>query len=202
MNATPLPFIFPYAVGFWLAYVWAFYLSEWSMIRASKTTAAPTGDVPQDSLRWLMSLALVAQLVAFAFAVAFWTPAQFPAGGIEPMFWLGIVLLIAGSLLRRHCFRMLGQSFTIDVRASANQPVVERGAYAVVRHPGYTAGIVMLVALGLALGSYFSLLILTTTALFVYLRRIAFEERALEAVLGEKYRIYAAGRKRLIPYVY
>lgn len=160
------------------------------MIRASKTTTAPTGDVPQDSLRWRMSLALVAQLVAFA--VAFWTPAQFPAGSIEPFFWLGMVLLIVGSLLRRHCFRMLGQSFTIDVRASANQPVVERGACAVVRHPGYTAGIVMLVAIGLALGSYISPLILTTTALFVYLRRIAFEERALEATLGEKYRIYAA----------
>ena len=170
------------------------------MIRASKTTAPPTSDVPQDSLRWLMSLALIAQLVAFA--VAFWAPAQFPASGIEPMFWLGIVALIAGSMLRRHCFRMLGQNFTIDVRASANQPVVERGAYAVIRHPGYAAGIVMLVALGLALGSYISLLILTITALFVYLRRIAFEERALEATLGEKYRIYAASRKRLIPYVY
>ena len=200
MSATPLPFVFPYAVGFWLAYVWAFYLSEWSMIRASKTTAPPTSDVPQDSLRWLMSLALIAQLVAFA--VAFWAPAQFPASGIEPMFWLGIVLLIVGSMLRRHCFRMLGQNFTIDVRASANQPVVERGAYAVIRHPGYAAGIVMLVAVGLALGSYISLLILTITALFVYLRRIAFEERALEATLGEKYRIYAASRKRLIPYVY
>lgn len=200
MSATPLPFVFPYAVGFWLAYVWAFYLSEWSMIRASKTTAPPTSDVPQDSLRWLMSLALIAQLVAFA--VAFWAPAQFPASGIEPMFWLGIVALIAGSMLRRHCFRMLGQNFTIDVRASANQPVVERGAYAVIRHPGYAAGIVMLVAVGLALGSYISLLILTITALFVYLRRIAFEERALEATLGEKYRIYAASRKRLIPYVY
>ncbi|MEI6738562.1 MAG: isoprenylcysteine carboxylmethyltransferase family protein [Pseudomonadota bacterium] len=200
MSATPLPFVFPYALGFWLAYVWAFYLSEWNMIRASKVTAAPTNDVPQDSLRWLMSLALVAQLVAFA--AAFWTPAQFPAGSIEPMLWLGIVLLIAGSFLRRHCFRMLGQSFTIDVRAFANQSVVERGAYALVRHPGYTAGIVMLVAVGLALGSYISLLILITTALFVYLRRIAFEERALEATLGEKYRIYAASRKRLIPYVY
>lgn len=170
------------------------------MIRASKTTAAPTCDVPQDSLHWLMSLALGAQLLAFA--VAFWTPARFPAGSIEPMFWLGIVLLIACSLLRRHCFRMLGQSFTIDVRASANQPVVERGAYAVIRHPGYAAGIVMLIAVGLALGNYISVIILTITALFVYLRRIAFEERALEAVLGEKYRMYASSRKRLIPYVY
>ena len=170
------------------------------MIRASKTTPVPTRDVPQDSLNWLMGLALVAQLVAFA--VAFWTPAKFPADIIEPTFWFAIVLLVAGSMLRRHCFRMLGQSFTIDVRASANQPVVERGAYAVVRHPGYAAGIVMLVAVGLALGSYIGLFTLTATALFVYIRRMAFEESALEAALGEKYRIYAARRKRLIPYVY
>lgn len=200
MGDTPLPFAFPYALAFWLAYVWAFYVSEWRMIRASKTTASPTGTAPQDSLRWLASLALLAQLLAFA--LAFWAPAQFPVGSVKPVFWLGLALLLAGSMLRRHCFRMLGDSFTIDVRTCTSQPVVDRGAYAVIRHPGYTAAIVMLVAVGLALGSYISLLLLTATALFVYLRRIAFEESALEETLGEKYRAYAVRRKRLVPYVY
>lgn len=64
------------------------------------------------------------------------------------------------------------------------------------------AGIIMLVAIGLALGSFVSFLILTATALFVYLRRIAFEESVLEATLGDKYRKYAAGRKWLVPFVY
>lgn len=200
MSTTPLPFVIPYAMVFWVGYVWAFYVSEWKMIRMSKTMTPSTGTPPQDSLRWLTSLALAAQLLAFA--IAFWPPAQFPITGIETLFWLGIILLIAGSLLRRHCFRMLGENFTIDVRASANQPIVERGAYAVVRHPGYTAAILMFVAVGLALGSYISLLILSATALFVYLRRISSEESALETALGEKYRRYAAGRKRLVPYVY
>lgn len=200
MSATPLPFIWPHAVAFWLAYLWAFYGAEWNMIRASKTTAPVSGAPPQDSLRWLTSFALVAQVLAFA--VAFWAPARLPPASIEPLFWTGIALLFAGSALRRHCFRMLGESFTIDVRASATQPVIDRGAYAVIRHPGYTAGILMLIAVGLALGSFVSLVILTVTALLVYLRRIRYEETVLEATLGDKYRRYAAGRKRLVPFVY
>lgn len=200
MSATPLPFILPHAVAFWLAYIWTFYVAQWKMIRASKTAAPVSAAPQQDSLRWLTSLALVAQVLAFA--VAFWAPARFPLGSIEPLFWFGIALLAAGSVLRRHCFRMLGESFTIDVRVSATQPVIDRGAYAVIRHPGYMAGMIMLVAVGLALGSFVSLLVLTATALFVYLRRIAFEESVLEATLGDKYRKYAAGRKRLIPFFY
>lgn len=200
MSATPLPFLLPYAIAFWFVYIWAFYVSEWSMIRASTITTQATRYPPRVSLHWFMSLALFAQLLAFG--VAFWAPARFSAGSIIPMFWLGLVLLLAGSMLRRHCFRMLGENFTIDVRASESQPVIDRGAYAVIRHPGYAAGIVMLVAVGLALGSYISLGILAVTAVFIYLRRIAFEERALEAALGEKYRAYAAGRKRLLPYIY
>src|SRR5438034_7500267 len=44
-------------------------------------------------------------------------------------------------LLRRHCFRLLGASFTGDVRARADQAIVTTGAYALVRHPSYSAGI-------------------------------------------------------------
>src|ERR1700694_4984524 len=97
MSATPLPFAFPYALAFWLVYVWAFYVSEWRIIRASKITASPTG-APRQELRWIFSLLLVAQLLAFAFA--FWAPAQFPVDSIKPVFWLGLALLLAGMLRR------------------------------------------------------------------------------------------------------
>jgi protein-S-isoprenylcysteine O-methyltransferase len=200
MSSVPLPFMFPHAIAFWVAYVWAFYVSEWNMIRGSKAEL-PSATAPrQDSLRWLTSVALVAQLGAFG--AAFWAPAQFPERATEPMFWCGIALLLGGSMLRRHCFRMLGRNFTIDVRVSAAQSVVDRGAYAYVRHPGYTAAIAMLIGVGLALGSYISLTVITAMALFVYMRRIEFEERALVEVLGENYLAYAKGRRRLIPYVY
>jgi protein-S-isoprenylcysteine O-methyltransferase Ste14 len=52
------------------------------------------------------------------------------------LFWIGLMTMIAGSLLRRHCWRMLGGSFTGAVIVTPDQSVVERGAYATfaIRH--------------------------------------------------------------------
>jgi protein-S-isoprenylcysteine O-methyltransferase Ste14 len=75
-------------------------------------------------------------------------------------------------------------------------------AYAVVRHPSYSAGILMNLGLGLALGSWGSAAVLTLASVAVYSYRIAIEERALLAVVGEPYREYMRTRRRLIPFVY
>ncbi|NOZ42668.1 MAG: isoprenylcysteine carboxylmethyltransferase family protein [Alphaproteobacteria bacterium] len=200
MDIQPLPFSFPYAIAFWGTYIWAFYLSEWNMIRRSAKTMDSQAIPKKSELKWIGTMMLVAQFVAFA--VSFWDVAPFPPAGSKPAFFLGIVLIIVGSALRRHCFRMLGANFTIDVRAHENQTIVDQGAYALVRHPSYTAGLIMVVGLGLALGSYLSLVIITTVTLFAYLQRIGFEEQTLTAALGEKYLAYARGRKRLMPYIY
>lgn len=110
--------------------------------------------------------------------------------------------MVSGSLLRRHCFRMLGESFTGDVRARADQQVVTRGAYALLRHPAYTAGTLMNIGIGVALGSWASAILLGVTSFAVYAYRIAVEERALLAAIGDPYRDFMSTRKRLIPYVY
>ena len=117
------------------------------------------------------------------------------------VFWLGIVVLIAGSLLRRHCFRMLGQYFTYDVRVREEQPVIERGAYRWIRHPSYTAGTLMFVGIGLAFGNWISLLVLTAIIIAGYLYRVRIEERALLASLGDRYRDYMRRTRRFIPFV-
>src|SRR5207244_11386939 len=75
-----------------------------------------------------------------------------------PIYVAGIGCLVAGGLLRRHCFRMLGDSFTYDVRVATGQRVVERGAYRYVRHPSYTAGLLLLGGIRLALGNWLSLI--------------------------------------------
>jgi protein-S-isoprenylcysteine O-methyltransferase Ste14 len=96
----------------------------------------------------------------------------------------------------------LGTSFTGDVRAHPDQAIVRTGAYAVVRHPSYSAGILMNLGLGLALGSWGSAAVLTLASVAVYSYRIAIEERALVAVVGEPYREYMRTRRRLIPFIY
>jgi protein-S-isoprenylcysteine O-methyltransferase len=139
-------------------------------------------------------------LAAFFLA---WVPAlHFSPAYSVAGFWLGVGLMVSGSLLRRHCFRMLGESFTGDVRASSEQQVVTRGAYSILRHPSYTAGILLNAGVGLALGSWASALSMIVTSFAVYGYRIAVEERALSAAIGAPYREFMATRKRLIPFVY
>lgn len=127
---------------------------------------------------------------------------RFPDRAIHAVFWFGLLAIVAGSLLRRHCWRMLGRSFTGDVAARPDQIVIERGAYRWVRHPSYAAGTLMNIGAGLALGSWASTLVLAAGSIAVYLYRIAVEERVLLQTIGEPYRLYISRRKRLIPYIY
>ena len=86
--------------------------------------------------------------------------------------------------------------------AEPGQPVVERGAYGWVRHPSYTAGLLLHLGYGLALGSWGTTLLVLGTCAAVYAYRIAVEERVLAEVLGEPYRDYMRRRRRLIPYLF
>ena len=136
-----------------------------------------------------------------AFPLA-WIPTfQFRAHRVG-IFFIGVGMLVAGSLLRRHCWRMLGSSFTGDVRARADQEVIARSAYAILRHPSYTAGILMNTGIGIALGSWESAAILALVSFAVYGYRMMVEERSLLATIREPYRRFMSARKRLIPFVY
>ena len=71
-----------------------------------------------------------------------------------------------------------------------------------VRHPSYTAGTMLNLGVGIALGSWASTAILGEATLAVYAYRMRVEERTLSSVIGEPYREFMRGRKRLIPLVY
>ncbi len=191
----PLAFTWPHAAAFWAVYVWAFY-PEFGIIRRANRTQTATDAKSLQVIILGMWLALLA-----AFPLAWIGSLQFRAGRV-PLFYAGLAVLASGSLLRRHCWRMLGESFTGDVRAHAEQRIVTRGAYAVLRHPSYTGGILMNAGIGIALGSWGSAVLLSAVALAVYAYRMAVEERALAAALGEPYREFMRTRKRVIPYLY
>lgn len=192
---TPLPFVWPFSLVFWVAFLWAFS-PEFAIVKRARRAA---GRDDAKSLQIIMLAQGLASVLAFPLA---WVRAfQFPSHR-PTVFVIGVAVLIAGALLRRHCWRMLGSSFTGEVRASADQVVVTRGAYAILRHPSYTAGILMNTGIGIALGSWASAGIQAAASLAAYSYRIAVEERALLAAIGEPYRQFMSTRKRLIPFVY
>jgi protein-S-isoprenylcysteine O-methyltransferase Ste14 len=133
------------------------------------------------------------------------TPRVFPAAAIRPgavAFAAGMVVLLAGLVLRGWSFKALGQYFTHTVMVSSDHPVIASGPYRVLRHPSYTGIILAAIGIGLASANWADLtglLLLTLTAL---LWRIRIEEAALLTTLGDRYRGYAAQHKRLVPLVW
>ena len=191
----PLPFVWPWAPLFWGVHVWAFW-PEFRIVREGRRSATAQDAKSVQVITFGMWLAYCA-----AYPLA-WIPSmQFHEGRVA-VFLAGTALLVVGSLLRRHCWRMLGASFTGDVRAKAGQEVITRGAYALLRHPSYTAGILLNTGLGIALGSWASAAILFVVSWVVYSYRIAVEERALLAAIGAPYEAFLRTRKRLIPFIY
>jgi len=59
------------------------------------------------------------------------------AGVLSLAFVAGICLIITGSLLRRYCYRVLGDHFTFELSIRKSHKLVTSGPYSVVRHPSY-----------------------------------------------------------------
>jgi protein-S-isoprenylcysteine O-methyltransferase Ste14 len=195
----PLAFTIPFAFVFWAVLAWAFVPESLLTFRWRERMARAA--CSDGGSLWLIVLGLgIANCMAMP--LAFVETMQFPPSSRAGLFAAGLSILIAGSLLRRHCWHTLGTYFTSAVTAQLDQPVIERGAYRWVRHPSYSAGILMHLGYGLALGSWASALLVVGMCLVVYSYRIAVEERKLMATLGEPYKVYMRRHKRLIPYVY
>ena len=194
----PLPFVWPYALVFWGVYVWAF-LPEWKVVRGGVEGAKSADSKDSGSLRVLLGGTWIALFLAFPLSfVRTWS---FARSAQLPLFAVGVALILLGSLLRRYCWRTLGQYFTGDVRARLDQPVIRTGPYRLVRHPSYTAGMMMFIGIGLALGSWFSFTLLTIATIATYGYRVVIEERVLLNTIGGPYRSYMKERKRFIPYI-
>ena len=192
----PLPFTWPWALLFWTTYVWVF-IPEFGVVSRARGSRS---EEDRGSLRVVAIAFSVA--VSLAFLIAFVVEDATFSGNLLGWFIAGIVLLIAASLLRRHCFRVLGHFFTGAVTIQGDHRLIETGAYRWVRHPSYSAAFLMILGIGLALGNWLSTLVALAVAFPAYDYRARVEEQALRSALGEHYERFMASRKRFVPFVY
>ena len=118
----------------------------------------------------------------------------------SPFLVVGAVLVAAGGVLGALAFRALGKALTPFPRPATGGGLVERGPYRFVRHPLYSAGLLVFTGLALA----FSPVAVGLTALLgvVWGLKVQVEERFLRGVYPE-YEAYASRtRYRLVPFVY
>jgi protein-S-isoprenylcysteine O-methyltransferase Ste14 len=115
---------------------------------------------------------------------------------------IGLLLFWVGISLRIWSFRTLGRYFTFTVQTSSDQPVIADGPYRLIRHPSYAGLLLIIMAVGLFIGNWWSLVCLTVAVAGGLVFRIRVEERALMHNLGDGYRDYAATHKRLVPFIW
>jgi protein-S-isoprenylcysteine O-methyltransferase Ste14 len=138
-------------------------------------------------------------IVACALA-AIWTGAAIP--WLRPQVTIaGIVVILLGAALRWWAIYTLGRYFTADVAVRSTQSVVQSGPYRFVRHPSYTAILIMLLGVGMALANWVCLVVMLAGGLIGLLYRVGVEERALVEALGQPYRDYMRHTKRFIAFI-
>ena len=123
-----------------------------------------------------------------------WSGAIPPA--VRALAWLGV----AGGCAILSTAMLVNRFFSSAVRIQGDraQVVVSTGPYAVVRHPGYAGGLLLLLSTGVALGSWWALVPMLPV-LPVLVRRTRMEDAMLHRELAG-YADYAARvRFRLLP---
>src|SRR5712691_4425286 len=100
----PLVFAWPYALVFWAVYVWAF-APEFGIVNRATKAVADKATKDAGSLRVILFGMWLALLLSFP--IAFVRSLRFPPSANLAAFWTGTAVLVAGSLLRRHCQRVL-----------------------------------------------------------------------------------------------
>ncbi|KAI9064434.1 hypothetical protein FKP32DRAFT_639816 [Trametes sanguinea] len=162
----------------------------------------------------------------FERARTFLLPARANVWGVHlhttPAFLAGSVLVTAGALLRISCHRTLGRLFQWQSTVEPDHELITIGPYAYVRHPSYTALVLLTVGTSLTLlspGSYaHETRLLTTgwgkavvggliawlgTVTGALILRIGEEEEELQKKFGAEWRAWAKRTPyKMIPYVF
>jgi len=183
-------------IGLWLLLEFVEFLrvNEWKAQR-------PATPRIEKATYWILCVAVIVTINVW-FSLA---PRIVPEAAIHPeiVAWsIGFAVFLVGLVVRVWSFVSLGKYFSYRIRVSDDQTVVTAGAYRVIRHPSYFGGLMIYSGIGLMFTNWIAFGVATLLPLFVTVWCIHMEERALMATLGEHYRTYAEGHKRLVPMVW
>jgi protein-S-isoprenylcysteine O-methyltransferase Ste14 len=144
---------------------------------------------------WGHVLPIVAALVGMSFVSRY---ADAPVTGLE----LGLIVLIflTGSVLRVWSIAQLGVlRFKFNIAFREKQTLKTDGLHGIIRHPTYTAMMLVVLAYAITTHSWVIGVIGTLSALFGFQYRIHFEELALKEQFGEEYDQYRTKTPMWLP---
>jgi protein-S-isoprenylcysteine O-methyltransferase Ste14 len=116
--------------------------------------------------------------------------------------YIGMVLVVAGVIVRLVAIRTLGKFFTVNLAIDTEHRLINTGLYKYIRHPSYTGSLLSFLGLGLYFNNWICLFVIMIPVSSAFIYRIYTEEKLLLRQPGLKYDEYMQNTKRLIPFIY
>lgn len=150
--------------------------------------------------RWVLgAFSVIALLMAYFSAytdrIGFWT-----IDG-DTMRWVGVVVCLAGGILRLWLVYVLKNRFSGLVAIQAGHTLETHGIYSVIRNPSYLGMLTTSLGWVLAFRSGVGV-VLAMSLLIPLVARMHSEERLLREHFGAEYEAYFKRTWRLVPWVY
>ena len=167
----------------------------------------PGAEGPARRDRWSM-LWIVMQSASYAVV---WSPrhwgfanrvvADARPWGMASIAWIAIIagLVVGGITLLDAAVQTLGRQWSLVARVASGHDLVTTGPYGHVRHPIYTAMLIMLIATGLAISGPARLAIGVAVFTLGTALRVRAEETLLRAAFGATFDAYAKRVPAVVP---
>jgi len=176
------------------------YLVSEILLNLTRRSRSKTGTKQDRSTLGIIWLVIAVSVMAGFFVALNFRAAALPHGRMFAS--AGLVLFVAGLVLRWWAIITLGHFFTVDVTIEKDHQLVERGPFRIVRHPSYAGVLLAFVGLALSLGNWAALLVILLPIGAAFIHRMNVEEDALSRALGPRYSEYMKRTKRLVPFIY
>jgi protein-S-isoprenylcysteine O-methyltransferase Ste14 len=152
------------------------------------------------ALRALVSLPILAGVLAYLVNPGWMAWSAFDAPGWLRLVGAGLGIACLPSVY--WVLTSLGKNVSETVLTKPDHELVTAGPYRWVRHPLYTTGLTLLLAIALMAANWALLLLAALSAVLILAVVIPREEAALTARFGDEYRRYMMRTGRLLPRVF
>lgn len=152
--------------------------------------------------RFSILVILIMSSSSVVFSVIEWAYFSNNHAALNPIVYLGAVLLIAGICIRIYSIQTLGKHFTATAKINNDHELITSGPYKFVRHPSYLGAFLAILGMPLFLNDQWAILFVIIAMSVAYYIRINVEEKMLSSYFGDRYIQYKSYTKRIIPFIW
>lgn len=186
--------------------IWAVGIVAWYVIRYPFERKAKRVRVVRNERTPVENAGLASAIIGMAVIPAITIATGWPqAASYEAQPWaivIGTLCFAGGLWMFRRSHKDLGRNWSISLEIREEHKLVTRGVYSLIRHPMYTAFLLMAVGQAFLISNWVGGLAGLVGFSALFFPRVGKEERLMLDTFGEDYARYMGRTRRLVPWLY